>query len=219
MKMEHRTLRRTRPIVCWTLAFAVVGPLPVIAQSPKAISPGTREAIAEVAPRCPSFGWSKATGIDSCQLVVYRLPDDGRIDPSDPGTANKTLDVRLPAGARSWTPNLDRCLAAGEYIWFIRGLTTSAPGERAGLVKATRAEWSPGLIFSVRGGPPEAAIADALSSFEIGEQHDAVSMPRWNGSSWGCAEVGLIGSINAGPGLDGGGSSGAVSLTLSEMRG
>ena len=86
-----------------------------------AISPGSSQRIVEVSSRCPTFSWgvegakaTKARSSDSYLLRVWRMVEDPAED------LQLLLEVRLPPGAASWTPSLDRCFASGERLtWSI----------------------------------------------------------------------------------------------------
>lgn len=135
--------RARRPVVlgaaCLLLAAA-----PALAAEPLPVSPGS-VAGGLVTDRCPTFSWSAGEGAPGYELVVYSLGRD-----EEPETS-PALTARLPAGAQSWTPSAERCLAAGgRYAWSVRA-------------RAAGAEWSEPAIFEV-GRPSREEVTAALET-------------------------------------------------------
>ncbi len=97
---------------------------------PAGVSPGGSTGF-ELAEACPSFSWTAVEEAGGYELLVVEVAE---------GAAEPALEARVPAGALSWTPAADRCLApGGRYAWTVRPLT---------------GEWSEALLFTV--APPAA---------------------------------------------------------------
>ncbi len=127
----------------------------VSAAGPVAVSPGAEERFLGVASACPTFSWTGVDGATGYELVVYAMPG---VEEGAAGIAAPALDVApairatVPAGARSWTPPSESCLAlAGEYAWSVRALGETEAGE-----------WSDSKLFKVDAGAVVAGIAGAL---------------------------------------------------------
>lgn len=111
---------------------------PAMASTP--VSPGEQHEFA-AANGCPTFSWTPTAEDAGYELVVYAADAEGR---------EPALEARLPAGATSWTPAADRCLAAGRrYGWSVRPRTDRVGGE-----------WSQALLFEV--AEPSGDLAAAL---------------------------------------------------------
>ncbi len=108
---------------------------------PAGVSPGAVERFLPAA-ACPTFSWTTVADAHGYELVVYRLDDE---------STQPSLEALLPAGASSWTPAADRCLAAGErYGWSVRAVTAT---------DRVRGEWSEALLFEVVVAPADLAAA------------------------------------------------------------
>ena len=82
---------------------------------PQPVSPGDpNEAVALPSP-CPTFSWSAVPGAEAIELAV--LDVDATL-PTESAVA--VLRERLPGGATSWTPTVERCLSPGRYAWAVR---------------------------------------------------------------------------------------------------
>ncbi len=116
------------------------------ADLPVAVSPGHPSRMSVVADRCPTFSWGQVSGVDSYELMVYRVDrdEDGAV-----AELRATIDGR----AGSWTPTLGGCLErGGRYAWSRRALgaeTTSA--------------WSSPVLFQVAAGLSPAELDEALA--------------------------------------------------------
>jgi hypothetical protein len=102
----------------------------------RAISPGTEQG-AVIGDKCPVFSWAALKGASSYDLVVYEI---GELVVG----ARPTLATRIPGGALSFTPPLDRCFERGApYAWSVRAVT----GDGA-------SDWAAPLFFAVADEPP-----------------------------------------------------------------
>lgn len=112
---------------------------PTAARAPVGVSPGAA-ATFDLAVSCPTFSWTPAAQADGYEIVVYAAGGDGR---------EPALQARLPAGATSWTPAANRCLASGRrYGWSVRTIVDGAGGP-----------WSEALLFEVAEAPTDLAAA------------------------------------------------------------
>ncbi len=133
----------------YLLVFGLVSGAPAgtAAAAPVPVSPGEANALATV-PACPTFswvGWPAATGYE---LWVLPAEPAGSTAGAEPA-----LRQRLPAGATTWTPPLERCLAPGErYAWLLRAQTQRGP-----------TSWSELLLFRVRDDLSTAEAQEALA--------------------------------------------------------
>jgi hypothetical protein len=140
-RSAHRDRRRSVLLAAAALLFAAG---PALAAAPLPVSPGSAEG-GLVTDRCPAFSWSAGASDQGYELVVYSLGGE-----EEPGST-PALTARLPAGAQSWTPSAERCLAAGgRYAWSVR---STAPG----------GEWSEPAIFEV-GRPSREEVTAALET-------------------------------------------------------
>ncbi len=112
---------------------------------PVGVSPGANAGFA-LAEACPAFSWTAVPGAQGYELRAYQLEASGELAPAS------ALSAELPAGASSWTPPADRCLAPGErYVWSVRAQTES--GSTA---------WSEALLFEITAAPTAAEFQSAL---------------------------------------------------------
>jgi Chaperone of endosialidase len=139
-------MARIAASVC-ALSLALAGP--VIAARPIAVSPGSPSGEAVVAGRCPTFHWSAPPGAVAQELVVYPAPNP---PPDDAGELEPVLQVDLPAGLGSWTPDLARCLEPGtSYAWSVRAVLAGG----ANL-------WSEASLFRISAEPSSQEVEEAL---------------------------------------------------------
>ncbi len=124
-----------------------------IAERPVGVSPGAAHAFELAAGACPTFSWAAAPDAAGYELVVYGV---------DQGDAAPALEVGLPAGASSWTPAADSCLAPGRYAWTVRAeqRTDHVGQEQQGQERSGR--WSEALLFEVGEAPTVAELQRAL---------------------------------------------------------
>lgn len=116
---------------------------------PQPVSPGGT-GVALVEARCPTFSWAPSRPGKGYELAVYSVPVDG--EPS----AEPVLSVRLPAGARTWTPSSEQCLARGDrYAWSLRELGRKGDLERG---------WSEPMLFEVMAAPTIEEVEAALAT-------------------------------------------------------
>jgi hypothetical protein len=109
------------------------------------VSPGGSAGFA-LSAACPTFSWTSIAGAEGYELRAYRLEARGELEPVS------ALAVELPAGASSWTPPADGCLAPGErYAWSVRA-------QIAGGLTA----WSEALLFEIAAAPTAAELQAAL---------------------------------------------------------
>ena len=107
----------------------------------RAVSPGTEQG-AVIGESCPVFSWAALEGASSYDIVVYEI--GGLVVGTRP-----TLAVRIPGGALSFTPPLDRCFERGApYAWSVRAVT----GDGA-------SDWAAPLLFAVAAEPAVELVA------------------------------------------------------------
>lgn len=115
-------------LMATTPAAAIVGAHPV------PVSPGALDRVATVADRCPIFSWANAS--EGAEVILEIHEAAGR-EPGDFATArygSPVLEIKLPDGARSWTPAGDRCLVPGAtYAWSVRRSVDNRMPDRIGL--------------------------------------------------------------------------------------
>ncbi len=129
-----------------TIAGALLAPAR-FAAAPVPVSPGEASGLVTVPSACPTFSWVGPADARGYELVV--LPTDAQ---GSRATAEPALRQVLPAGAGSWTPPLERCLAAGErYAWLVRAQ-----------IRGGTTAWSEPRLFQVAAGPSEADLMGAL---------------------------------------------------------
>lgn len=140
-----------------------VAPLGAVSP-PVTVSPGSGREVIQVEARCPAFSWGAVERASGYELVVYRLPQPGQEIAGDElagaegslTQAEAALRERLPAGASSWTPSMERCLApGGRYAWLVR-----ADGD------AGASDWSEPRLFQVAAGPSPAEVEQAMAVLE-----------------------------------------------------
>jgi hypothetical protein len=142
MRTARLTALFTGLVVLVFVPFALAAP-------PQPVSPGDAD-VAVVEVRCPTFSWAPARDGALQELAVYSVSRDG--EPA----AEPVLSVRLPAGARTWTPSLDRCLErSGRYAWSLRELERG--GDRTG-------PWSEPMLFEVAAAPTIEEVEAALDT-------------------------------------------------------
>ncbi len=145
-----------------------VSPPAAATEAPQGVSPGDAAQFLPIETRCPTFSWTAVTGARGYEIVVY----DAAAQAGRP-----SLEAGLPAGATSWTPAADRCLAAGErYGWSVRAVTTATTTDRVGGL------WSEALLFEVAVVPSDLAAALALLSRELGPEGLAAALAASGGS-------------------------------------
>ena len=121
------------------------------------VSPGALDRMAKVNNACPTFSWSEAEAVVRYELVAYVLPEDSA-QPAELTSETEVLYAAVPAGATSWTPSTDKCLApGGRYVWFVR-----AVNELAGDEVVAASEWSEGRYFTVPAAPSPEEMQRAL---------------------------------------------------------
>lgn len=113
------------------------------AAPPRGVSPGSAEAFLAAPGGCPTFSWTMSLEARRLELLVQQTEE---------GRDRAVLRTTLPAGATTWTPPADRCLATGSYAWVVRSL-----GEE-------RAPWSAPLFFTV---PPPATALNLERAVEL----------------------------------------------------
>lgn len=127
---------------------AAAAPGVATAAGSSGISPGSVDGFVPAAGPCPTFSWTGPGASRGVELQVLRVADLGG------PVEEPALLVELPAGATSWTPPGDRCLAAGErYAWSVRPI---------GAAEAPAGGWSEPLLFEVAALPSAAEVERAL---------------------------------------------------------
>lgn len=117
-----------KPFALVVLLVSSVAPTALGAASPAdrptAVSPGGAETFL-AAQSCPTFSWTAPSPTASYRLQVYEV---GALSQEKSAPA---LEAVLPAGASSWSPPADACLAPGRYAWTVRTeQTTEQVGEK-----------------------------------------------------------------------------------------
>jgi hypothetical protein len=139
--------------MCRGTCFAVIvvlllGPLAGSARAadaPATVSPGSASGEL-IASSCPTFSWGGVAGVESYEIVAYRL------DEQTDGPA-LVFSQQIDGTAFSWTPPLGSCLAhGGRYAWLVRA--NLAAGESL---------WSAPNFFQVTGGPSKEQFEEALA--------------------------------------------------------
>ena len=143
-------------IVAAGFAFPAVA---VGAAAPEGVSPGAADRLAVIRDGCPTFSWGAVDGAAYYEVVAYRLPMSEDLVASvgvEFTEADEILYTRVAGAALSWTPELERCFAAGSgYVWFVRAVFDEDEAPTAG-------DWSQGLFFSVAAAPSAAEVRQAL---------------------------------------------------------
>ncbi len=126
--------------------------------APSGVSPGASGSFAAAAP-CPTFSWTSTPGAAAYELQVYAVDERAQVG------ATPALDVRIPGGASSWTPAVDRCLAgATRFAWSVRAVAEESPGP-----------WSEALLFETSAVPADLAAALAVLELYLGGEGAAGS--------------------------------------------
>lgn len=108
------------------------------------VSPGSAERFDPVSTACPTFSWSGVAVAAHYELAIFHV---GKNDAS-----TRVLTERLPAGATSWTPSAEECLAPGKrYAWSVRAINSEDQGS-----------WSEARLFKVPVGLDDLELAQAL---------------------------------------------------------
>ena len=152
------------------LGFAALGlPASVRAADPLVpVSPGSSSGRLELADPCPTFSWSSSASSDENRSELELRVHTGGGAPErrsedtvqeDRVPENTVLLVRLPGGARSFTPSLGECLGAGAaYEWSIRRVDES-PAEEGPAGAREEILWH---RFATSPSPSRASIAELL---------------------------------------------------------
>lgn len=112
---------------------------------PDPVSPGGSVESSHIESPCPTFSWGVKSDEGALELVVFQ------VDPTHE-EPQIVIQKELSATARTWTPELSRCLAWGEeYGWFLRRLEEE-PGP-----------WSEPRYFRLPDAPTEAQAARAAT--------------------------------------------------------
>ena len=135
---------RSKALVCLGI-FLAAAALAAATAPPVPVSPGGTEQVSLIADRCPTFSWGGVAGADGYELMIYRVAEDG--------TAVEAVREEFTGSVYSWTPDLGRCLAAGErYAWSVRALATRGPSG-----------WSAPALLKVAAAPGETDLLEALA--------------------------------------------------------
>ncbi len=147
------------------LLLASTAPVSGLTQ-PVAVSPGAADRPLLAVSGCPTFSWGAVPGHASLQLTVHAVGDDGGL------ASRPAFRVELPAGAASWTPPADRCLAPGTYAWIIRALGDTPAELPEALLFAVPIDdrvRAPKQIDEARGQPETRAGPEAIASVDFAE--------------------------------------------------
>lgn len=170
------------------------------AERPTPVSPGSQAGMTVVSGQCPTFSWTAAEGVDSVDLVIYRVSREDAEGPPE-----RVLSVTLPGSAQGWTPSLGQCLeSGGRYAWSV-----GAGGD-----------WSEASLFQVSTAPSVAEVEEAMAVLrryvETGKAEDGTAVVAertstsassesttarpWNEQrEWREPRALLSGSVGAGP--------------------
>jgi hypothetical protein len=141
---------------------AIAGPPPVGPPPQLSRSPGAEEAFALFGTAGPTFRWAGDAGTEGVELAVYR------VGPVEESAAAPLWRVTLPAGARSWTPSMERCLSPdGRFAWTLRARGRGRPGP-----------WSSRRLLEVRTAPDAASVRQALELIETSLLASAAAAAR-----------------------------------------
>ena len=141
------------------------------AQILEPVSPGHIDSTATVTGACPTFHWG-ASDVSGSAVVLRQFLVAFELVPDASGDDNRlseqpALQIDLPASARGFTLDAERCLAAGRYAWAI-GAEVATGDAGAGTI--TQVIWSDPLRFDVpepraqRDESPEVAAQAAQSA-------------------------------------------------------
>jgi hypothetical protein len=109
----------------------------------RGVSPGSDAGVL-IGNSCPTFSWTAVEGADAYELVVY---DVGGLA----WGASPAIAERIPGGALSWSPSLERCFERGvTYAWSVR----AAIGDGV-------SQWAEPLFFAVTAEPSAPDVAGA----------------------------------------------------------
>ncbi len=135
---------RSKALVCLGLFPAAAAAAGATAP-PMTVSPGSADRLSLIADRCPTFSWGGVTDAGGYELVVYRVADGA--------AAVEAVREVFPGSVFSWTPDLDRCLAAGgQYAWSVRALADRGASD-----------WSAPALVKVAAPPGELEFLEALA--------------------------------------------------------
>jgi predicted regulator of Ras-like GTPase activity (Roadblock/LC7/MglB family) len=156
-----------REVLMTVLAMLISAAMALGSANP--VSPGHLERFAPISGECPAFSWTADSEAGGYELVIYRVD-------SEQESSATVLTMAFPAGATSWTPSTERCLAPGErYAWSVRALDLEGRGG-----------WSEVRLFEVPMLPSRLELAEAL---EIVRSYVAAAEPPANNG--GGSEAGL----------------------------
>jgi len=136
------SMRKRTSIAIHAALLSASAAMPVLAAD-LPVSPGHPRDMAPAASSCPVFSWSTESK-SGIELVVAPLAAADEL----------VFSVELPAGATSWTPPGNRCLAPGQYLWFFRPLD--------GPLDA----WSDSLVFEISSLPTQEEVEKARAVLE-----------------------------------------------------
>jgi hypothetical protein len=165
-------------------------------RTPQGVTPGARDEVLVSERSCPTFSWSvpaelehrvselelrvvsaggiAADGVARAEVGSDSADDSGDDSADDATGASVVFDVRLPGGARSWTPSAERCLErGGMYGWYVRALVapqpprqssaaSRLPARRSSGLSLERTAWSDANLFRVAAEPADSEVAWAL---------------------------------------------------------
>jgi hypothetical protein len=104
---------RLRSVAAALLAGLAIAAMAVA--GPATVSPGSVDGLALAPSACPTFSWAAVPGATGYELTVVRTDGEQGV------REEVVLEVTLPAGARTWAPDADHCLApAGSFAWSLR---------------------------------------------------------------------------------------------------
>lgn len=110
----ERAIPRARALVAAITIFSLAAGVSLAAGGPEPVSPGHPQWMQTAAGPCPTFSWTSSGTATGYELVIYE------VEPRSDDLVER-LRHRVPAGATSWSPSLDRCLErGGRYAWALR---------------------------------------------------------------------------------------------------
>ena len=167
LPVPRRSLPSGSRLATWLLICLFVGApnLAFGSGPPETVSPGSTGEIVAVGDRCPTFSWAAVEDADSLDLIVFEILSAGTEPELD---ESPVLRARVPGGATTWSPSLDRCLELDSgYAWMVRsrGEDGSSPWSRIRLFR-TPASPDPSELEAALGIVRQALASGALRSRE-----------------------------------------------------